>query len=721
MATVVDALLVTLGVDSSGVDRGMNQAQERINSGVKNIVYALSAPIMAVLAGFSAGAAVSAYTATATSLDRLSQSLGMSMESLQGWQYAAESAGAEAEEVGNFFRDMNDYIVDATTFDSGPLKDIAKELGISLKDAQGNIKTTEDVTLELADAFQKVSNQKAVAFGMQMSIDPGMIALLQKGRGEIEALIKAQKELGVYTKEDAEIASKARFAFMTLGRSIETATMPIARVVVPAITWLAERFTAVANLIRKNSQFVEVTLGVLAAVITARFIPSLYAMGAAGLKAMLPFAPLIALVAGLALVIDDLVAYINGGDSALAGLWSQFGTGEEILASLKATWKSLTDTVKTLAPYAKELGTFAAVWAVFKTGAVALGDIAKAGSKAHTVLSAFGLGASKQAIGFTAMARTVGVFRASLSALGMVIRAHPLGILITVATLIISNWDKLSAAARSVGAVISSAFTAAGNMFRQAFNDMLVVADAVGGGISATFDMVAGGISNAVSSAMKIVTSAFTTAKETVQSVWEAVFNWFKEKFQWILDAWGGISDLPGKIGDAVSGVGKSIADGAKGAFDKVGQWGKNVVDGAKEIFGSSEDEEQKASPQSGQKYVSPNISRADRPAADTGKTQTVQREPQPVQSVPMPAAPKERIPFVPMESTAYAAEAIPAQTYNSTTTNRTANITKTTTINGGINITGASDPQASGKAVSEAIRDNDDDLSFAVDTGVRQ
>ena len=341
MATVVDALLVTLGVDSSGVDRGMNQAQERINSGVKNIVSALSAPIMAALAGFSAGAAVSAYTAAATSLDRLSQSLGMSMESLQGWQYAAESAGAEAEEVGNFFRDMNDYIVDATTFDSGPLKDIAKELGISLKDAQGNIRATEDVTLELADAFQKAGNQKAVAFGMQMGLDPGMIALLQKGRGEIESLIKAQKELGVYTKEDAEIASKSRFAFMALGRAIESATMPIARVIVPAITWFAERFTAVAKLIRENSQFVQIALGVVAAVMTARFIPALYAMGAAGLKAMLPFAPLIALVAGLALVIDDLVAYINGGESALAGLWSVFGTGEEISNKLKAAWNDL--------------------------------------------------------------------------------------------------------------------------------------------------------------------------------------------------------------------------------------------------------------------------------------------------------------------------------------------------------------------------------------------
>lgn len=562
MATVVDALLVTLGVDSSGVDRGMNQAQQRINSGVKNIVSALSAPIMAALAGFSAGAAVSAYTEAATSLDRLSQSLGMSMESLQGWQYAAESAGAEAEEVGNFFRDMNDYIVDATTFDSGPLKDIAKELGISLKDAQGNIRATEDVTLELADAFQKAGNQKAVAFGMQMRIDPGMIALLQKGRGEIEALIKAQQELGVYTKEDAEIASKARFAFMTLGRSIEAATMPIARVVVPAITWLAERFTAVAKLIRENSQFVQISLGAVSVFMLARFVPALEKMIQTHKKAILAFAPWALVLGGIAILIDDLVAYIKGGNSALAGFWAQFGTGEEILSFFQSTWEAVLAGLEKMKPLIPALLKVGAVFSVF---AVGVGTM-------HVLTEAvLGVGSA-------------------FKALRMVLATNPLSAVILAAAAIIVYWDEIMAATQRVGNAISSAFSQAG---------------------------------------------------QYIKGVWEGVFNWFKEKFQWLMDAWNGLSDLPGKIGDAVT-------DTASGAWESV-----------KSFFGAG-----------------------DKDAA---------------------------------------AEAIPGAAYNSAINNRTANVTKTTTINGGINITGASDPQASGKAVSEAIRDNDDDLSFAVDTGVRQ
>lgn len=630
MATVVDALLVTLGVDSSGVDRGMNQAQERINSGVKNIVSALSAPIMAALAGFSAGAAVSAYTATATSLDRLSQSLGMSMESLQGWQFAAEAAGAEAAEVGNLFRDMSDLIVDANTFDGGALKDIAKELGLDLKDAQGGMRATEDVILDLADAFQRVGEQKAVAFGMQLGLDPGIIAMMQKGSASIETLIAKQKELGGYTKEDAELALEARYSFLVMGKAIEAATRPIIREILPALRWLSDGITEFSQKIKEHSQFIKVALGTVSVFMTARLVPAIEKMIKTHDKAIKAFAPWAAVLMGVALLIDDLVAYVHGGDSALAGFWAQFGTGEEILAFFKSTWEAVLAGLEKMKPLIPALLKFGAVVGVFSAGMAV----------------------------FRGVASTVMGVSSAFRALRVVLATNPLRALLLAASLLIVYWDDIIAATERVGAFIGEVFTAAGDMFRQAFNDMLVVADAVGGGISATFDMLTGGISSAVSSAMAAVTSAFTSAKETVQSVWEGVFNWFKEKFKWLMDAWNGLSALPGKIGNAVSDVGKSIADGAKGAFDKVGEWGAGLADWAG--FGSD-------------------------------------------------------------EKKAAAAEAIPGAAYNSAINNRTANITKTTTINGGINITGASDPQASGKAVSEAIRDNDDDLSFAVDTGVRQ
>jgi len=343
MATVVDALLITLGLDTKDVDRGMDAARGKITGGLKGIVSAMAAPVMTAFAGFSAAALTSAYVSQAQGLKQLSDSLGMSMEDLQGWQYAAEAAGAEAEEVGNFFRDMNDYLIDATTFDSGPLKEISKELGISLKDAQGNIKATEDVTLELAEAFQKVGSQKAVAFGMQMGLDPGMIQLLQKGRAEIEGLIKAQKELGTYTKEDAEIASKAQFAFMSLGRAMQSAAMPVARLLVPVMTRATEGISKAVTFLRKHEPFVKAVFAGLAAIITGMLIPASVKLAAVWLAN-----PLTWIIGGIALAlvaiglaIDDLIAYMDGGKSVFSDFWAIFGTGPEIAEALGSAWKTL--------------------------------------------------------------------------------------------------------------------------------------------------------------------------------------------------------------------------------------------------------------------------------------------------------------------------------------------------------------------------------------------
>lgn len=344
MATVIDALVITLGLDSKNAERDLEQARGKLQNGAKGIASAIAAPLAAAAAGlFSVGAALTQYTEQAASLDRLSASLGLSIERLQEWQFAAESAGAEAQEFGNFFRDISDYIVDATEFDSGPLKEIGKALGISLKDMQGNVKKTETVILELADAFQKVGSQKAVAFGMQMGIDPAMIGLLQKGRAELERLFAIQRELGSYTKEDAELVHRFNFALLTMRRSVEAAAMPFVRAIIPAITSMAEAFAKAAAWVRRHSQFISIAFGLIATAATATLAPALWGLAKAATAAALPFAPFIAVVGGAALIIDDLISYINGGESALSGFWAIFGTGEEIAKGLADAWQGLKE------------------------------------------------------------------------------------------------------------------------------------------------------------------------------------------------------------------------------------------------------------------------------------------------------------------------------------------------------------------------------------------
>ena len=319
------------------------------------------ADVLAKVAAFFGGAALlgagfKSYVDAAVDIERTADSLGMSMKELQAWQNVAKAAGSDAEEMSERFRDMADYITDAAKFDSGPLKDIAKELGISLTDATGKAKSAQDVMLELADAFSRIDPQEAMGYGRQMGFDPATIALLQKGRGELESLLKVQKERAVYTKEDAALAKKAQLAMQTFMEGVQALGAMLMRLLGPALTWVAEKLADFVDWVRKNEKSVIVFLSALAAIITVAMIPALWGMATAAAAALAPFTPFILLIGAIALAIDDLMVYLEGGESEFASFWSMLGTGEEIAARLSAIWEGFKTVLSSLIDVAKAVG-----------------------------------------------------------------------------------------------------------------------------------------------------------------------------------------------------------------------------------------------------------------------------------------------------------------------------------------------------------------------------
>lgn len=354
-------MVIALGLDPRGVKQGMNQAEGMIQSGLSkigNLVKNIAAPIAGA---FAASELFNSYVNGATALDRLSKSLGMDIERLQEWQGAARSAGVDAEEVGNIFRDMNDYITDATRFDSGPLKEIAAQLGISLTDVNGAARNSEAVLLDLADAFQSVGSQEATGYGMQLSFDPGMIALLQQGRVALEDLFREQRELGIYTRQDAEIAAKFNRELGDLWQSMKSGSAVILRMIVPAMTKMIDWIERGVKFMREHEKFVEMFFIGISTAITAFALPALARLAKATLTN--PFTVLIAGITALILVLEDLYVWMNGGEAALGDFWEQFGTPEEVKASIEGFMQSLMEILPTALKVAEVVGSIvAAFW-----------------------------------------------------------------------------------------------------------------------------------------------------------------------------------------------------------------------------------------------------------------------------------------------------------------------------------------------------------------------
>lgn len=302
----------------------------------------VAAQALAVIGGVSIlKSSIAQYYEQAQAIEKTSDALGMSIEDWQAWQRTAASAGVDAEELSTRFMDLGDWMQDLILHDSGPLKDATKDLGVSFTDAKGKAVSFEEGLLRLSDATSKIDRQKATSILTQIGFDEKTIPLILKGRKGIEELLKVQKAQAIYSKQDIENAKKQREAQQRLNDAWEAISALFASTVSPAITFLTNLLGDLLGWVKENKQFVIVFFTALAGVITTLMLPALSAMATAAWAAIAPFTPLIAGIGAIALVVDDLITYIKGGESALSGLWSMFGTGDEIGARFKAIWEGI--------------------------------------------------------------------------------------------------------------------------------------------------------------------------------------------------------------------------------------------------------------------------------------------------------------------------------------------------------------------------------------------
>lgn len=302
----------------------------------------VAARALAVIGGVSIlKSSIAQYYEQAQAIEKTSDMLGMSIESWQAWRQTAAAAGVDAEELSTRFMDLGDWMQDLILHDSGPLKDATADLGVSFTDARGKAVSLEEGLLRLADASGKIDRQKATSILTQIGFDEKTIPLLLKGRKGIEDILKVQKAQAVYSRQDIENAKKQREAQQRLNAAWQAISALFSSTVSPAITALTTLLGDLLGWVKENQQFVILFFSTLAGVVTTLMVPALTAMATAAWAAIAPFTPIIAAVGGLALVVDDLITYINGGESALSGLWAVFDEGDERGARLKAVWEGI--------------------------------------------------------------------------------------------------------------------------------------------------------------------------------------------------------------------------------------------------------------------------------------------------------------------------------------------------------------------------------------------
>ena len=359
MANVIDTLIVKLGLDNSDFQEKINDAEKNTKNLEKTTDDLTDSLRGAATAGTFLGnvlfktmyftvqtvsRAINSYEGLIENLRQVSRTTNQSIEDFQRWSYAIEYSGGNVAAFQSTFESLSKQIRQAPfTHNSTFLRGLS-ELGISVHNANGQIKSMSDLLLGLSGRLGGMSEGKAFLIGQRLGLDDDTIRLLREGKDAVQAYLDKTKEDGIIQKQNLEIYERLRKARVELSKSWSELSIKIGNVILPIITKLVEGLTSVAEWISENSGFIQHTLellGWLAAGIAGVTVAvgllvnslKLLKMGLWGLG-----------IGTIVILWDDFMTYLEGGDSVIGRVINKFNEwGKSIKEDLKPVLEWLKD------------------------------------------------------------------------------------------------------------------------------------------------------------------------------------------------------------------------------------------------------------------------------------------------------------------------------------------------------------------------------------------
>ena len=351
----IDELFISLGLKTDGVKKGAKEAESAISGMTSSIVAKLGVLSAGAAAALSIFSRFGEYVAQADAMGKLADALDVDIEKMHAWGEAAARAGGSVEGFQGSLQSLTAQLARQATTGTSRAARLLEGVGIDAGEV-GRQRQAFDVMMELAEKAETMGKQEFFGLGRSLGLDQGTIMLLQQGRAALKEQIRLQKEFGVYTKEDAKVTANWNDRVADFGQVMKSFSAIIFRMVLPAMTKFVEYVNKAVAFLRKHEKFVQAFFIGLAAVITGVLLPALAKMAAAWLAnpMTLTIMAIVAALALLAAVIEDLVIWANDGPSAFAGLWeSLFESPEkarEKWEELKQAGEELFNVVLEYAP-----------------------------------------------------------------------------------------------------------------------------------------------------------------------------------------------------------------------------------------------------------------------------------------------------------------------------------------------------------------------------------
>lgn len=386
MPSVIDELVTILGFE---VDGRAAATIHKFNSSIDAITRYAGWASAALLTASSAVAYFAERSADAAAdIDKFSQLTGIATSTVQEWGFAAEQAGGSAAsmqaDLDRLTRTMSSPI-------PGEFNSALFMLGVSTVKVTGELKSADEVLLDISDKMQGMSAQRQLQWGSKIGLSDDTIRVVQMTREEIELLRQQAKDIPTVVDEESlknarefvTQLSLIRRVFTYIGQTVSSSAGPaVKEIVSDMIQW-----------IKQNREFIQMSLQNLVEGIIDGFkrfaqaldklkntmydfMPGLEdfvdTMNDSGIVSGVVFSALMALAVVLAvlgakflvvtllmtaasLVVEDFLTYLEGGESVFGNFveWLD-GLGQAFATEFPA----ITEVLNLFLGLLKDIGAF---------------------------------------------------------------------------------------------------------------------------------------------------------------------------------------------------------------------------------------------------------------------------------------------------------------------------------------------------------------------------
>lgn len=488
MATEIFRLFGSILLDTSETDKSLAKTEKSgknlastLASGAKTVVAAGAAIGAAATAARTAiyGIAKSA-AGTTDEIDKMSQKIGISREEYQELAFVCSQSGTDVNKLQGGMKTLTNSI-DSAVNGGKTATAMFDKLGISVKNADGSVRSQEEVLNDAVRALQGMEDgaeKAALATDLFGKAGTELMPLLNSEAGSFDEMRQQAHDLGLVLSDEAvdagvhltDTIDQCERSFKSIVTQIGVAVMPLVQ--------------SAAEWVLSNMPLIQSILGTVFA-----FFGN---------------------------VISSVVEYIATLKSAAADwLADHKETIDAVLAGLSGLWQFVQTIFSALMAAAGALGDWLGAWADDN-----LGDIIQAVTSAlnalMTFVSAFASWASAfwQAHGQTIMSIVQPLLEAVKTIISTALQAIT-QIFNIFAALFRGDWGELfRGIATLVLTILNGIVSTIGNIFQSIINLIFAKYN----------DMYNAG------------RSIFQGLFDGIAGVWNSIYNWVVEKVNWLSD-----------------------------------------------------------------------------------------------------------------------------------------------------------------------------------------